>query len=69
LRKTLGPMLADTFVFDVYTGPGLKQDQKSVAMGLILQDASRTLTDQDADGCVAAALASLETLFGARLRN
>ena len=69
LRKTLGPKLADTFVFDVYTGPGLKEDQKSVAMGLILQDASRTLTDQDADGCVAAALASLETLFGAKLRS
>jgi len=69
LRQTLGSMLADTFVFDVYTGPGLKADQKSVAMGLILQDRSRTLTDQDADRCVAAALASLETMFGAKLRS
>jgi phenylalanyl-tRNA synthetase beta chain len=69
LRQTLGSMLADTFVFDVYTGPGLKADQKSVAMGLILQDRSRTLTDQDADRCVAAALASLETKFGAKLRS
>lgn len=69
LRQTLGPVLADTFVFDVYTGPGLKEDQKSVAMGLILQDRSRTLTDQDADRCVAAALASLETTFGAKLRS
>jgi phenylalanyl-tRNA synthetase beta chain len=69
LRQTLGSMLADTFVFDVYTGPGLKEDQKSVAMGLILQDRSRTLTDQDADRCVAAALASLETMFGAKLRS
>ncbi|HET6913281.1 MAG TPA: phenylalanine--tRNA ligase subunit beta [Rhodanobacteraceae bacterium] len=69
LRKALGPVLSDTFVFDVYTGPGLKEDQKSVAMGLILQDASRTLTDQDADACVAAALASLESMFGAKLRS
>ncbi|HET7557985.1 MAG TPA: phenylalanine--tRNA ligase subunit beta [Rhodanobacteraceae bacterium] len=69
LRKALGSVLADTFVFDVYTGPGLKSDQKSVAMGLILQDRSRTLTDQDADRCVAAALASLETMFGAKLRS
>jgi phenylalanyl-tRNA synthetase beta chain len=69
LRKALGSVLADTFVFDVYTGPGLKSDQKSVAMGLILQDRSRTLTDQDADRCVAAALASLETMFGANLRS
>ena len=69
LRQTLGPALVDTFVFDVYTGPGLKEDQKSVAMGLILQDRSRTLTDQDADRCVAAALASLQTAFGAKLRS
>jgi phenylalanyl-tRNA synthetase beta chain len=69
LRQTLGSRLADTFVFDVYTGPGLKEDQKSVAMGLILQDASRTLTDQDAEACVAAALASLESMFGAKLRG
>ena len=69
LRQTLGSRLADTFVFDVYTGAGLKEDQKSVAMGLILQDASRTLTDQDADGCVTAALASLESAFGAKLRS
>ncbi|HET6907023.1 MAG TPA: phenylalanine--tRNA ligase subunit beta, partial [Rhodanobacteraceae bacterium] len=69
LRQTLGSGLADTFVFDVYTGPGLKEDQKSIAIGLILQDASRTLTDQDADGCVAAALASLVTAFGAKLRS
>ena len=69
LRATLGPVLADTFVFDVYTGPGLKKDQKSVAIGLILQDASRTLTDRDADRCVAEAVARLERDFGARLRS
>jgi phenylalanyl-tRNA synthetase beta chain len=69
LRKTLGSKLADTFVFDVYTGPGLTSDRKSVAMGLILLDRSRTLTDQDADRCVAAALASLESAFGAKLRS
>ncbi|MGN6314099.1 MAG: phenylalanine--tRNA ligase subunit beta [Rhodanobacteraceae bacterium] len=69
LRQTLGSRLADTFVFDVYTGPGLKEDQKSLAMGLILQDASRTLTDRDADDSVAAALALLEDRFGAKLRS
>jgi len=69
LRKALGPLLIDTFVFDVYTGPGLTLDRKSVAMGLILQDTSRTLTDQDADRCTAAALASLEAAFGAKLRS
>src|SRR5690606_17271705 len=36
-------------VFDVYRGPGIEAGLKSVALGLILQETSRTLTDVDAD--------------------
>jgi phenylalanyl-tRNA synthetase beta chain len=38
-------------------------------MGLILQDSSRTLTDQDADRCVAEMVKLLERDFGAKLRG
>jgi phenylalanyl-tRNA synthetase beta chain len=38
-------------------------------MGLILRGVSRTLTDQDADRCVADVVATLEREFGARLRK
>jgi phenylalanyl-tRNA synthetase beta chain len=38
-------------------------------MGLILQDVSRTLTDQDADQAVADVLATLNHEFGAKLRG
>ncbi|MEO7148682.1 MAG: phenylalanine--tRNA ligase subunit beta [Rhodanobacteraceae bacterium] len=69
VRAALGPLLSETIVFDLYTGPGLTSARKSVAMGLILQDASRTLTDQDADRAVASAVASLESAFGAKLRS
>lgn len=69
VRAALGPLLAETFVFDLYTGPGLTPGRKSVAMGLILQDASRTLTDQDADRAVTAAVVALESAFGAKLRG
>ncbi|MGH8212344.1 MAG: phenylalanine--tRNA ligase subunit beta, partial [Rhodanobacteraceae bacterium] len=69
LRGALGVLLARVFVFDVYTGPNLKEGEKSIAIGLILQDGSRTLTDQDADRCVADAVASLKNTFGARLRS
>lgn len=69
LRQVLGAWLADIFVFDIYTGPGLTSGRKSVAIGLILQDTSRTLTDQDADRCVAAALTALGSTFGAKLRG
>lgn len=69
LRQALGGILAAVFVFDVYTGKNLKEGEKSLAMGLILQDASRTLTDEDADRGVAAAVGALEAAFGARLRS
>ena len=69
VRATLGAILADTFVFDVYSGPGLTSGRKSVAIGLILQGASRTLVDGDVDRQVAAAVAALERELGAKLRS
>jgi phenylalanyl-tRNA synthetase beta chain len=69
LRAALGERLADVVVFDRYVGPGLDKGFKSLAMGLILQDRSRTLTDLDADQAVASALAALDRDCGARLRG
>ncbi|HEY0232825.1 MAG TPA: hypothetical protein VGC55_16385, partial [Dokdonella sp.] len=42
---------------------------KSFAIGLILQDRYRTLTDADADRCVALAVAALESGCKAKLRG
>jgi len=47
----------------------LSAGRKSLAIGLILQDDSRTLTDEDADQSVADAVRLLESEFGARLRT
>jgi phenylalanyl-tRNA synthetase beta chain len=69
LRGALGAVLRDVVVFDRYVGPGLEAGCKSLAMGLILQDASRTLTDLDADQGMAAAIAALERDCGAKLRG
>ena len=69
LRRTLGGRLAEVVVFDQYLGANLGDDVKSLAMGLILQDDSRTLTDEDADKCVARAVAALESECQARLRG
>ncbi|MCE5231738.1 MAG: phenylalanine--tRNA ligase subunit beta [Mizugakiibacter sp.] len=69
VRAALGEALADLFVFDRYSGPGLGDGRKSVAMGLILQDRSRTLTDEDADRHVARAIVALERDCGAKLRG
>jgi phenylalanyl-tRNA synthetase beta chain len=56
-------------IFDVYQGPGVEAGLKSVALGLILQETSRTLTDEDADAVMSAILGNLQQDFGAELRD
>jgi phenylalanyl-tRNA synthetase beta chain len=61
--------LLELRIFDVYQGKGVEIGRKSVALGLILQDLSRTLTDSDADGVVAAVCAELRSSLDARIRE
>jgi phenylalanyl-tRNA synthetase beta chain len=56
-------------LFDQYQGRGVEPGFRSLAIGLILQDVSRTLTDQDADQAIADAVAALSGTFGATLRG
>ena len=60
--------IRDAFVFDVYTGKELTDNRKSIALGLILQDFSRTLTDQEVEESVAAVLHALAQKHNAVLR-
>ncbi|TDR43191.1 phenylalanyl-tRNA synthetase beta subunit [Tahibacter aquaticus] len=69
VRAAIGDALRELVVFDRYAGTGLGSGLKSLAIGLILQDSYRTLTDQDADHFVASALAALERECGGRLRG
>jgi len=56
-------------VFDVFRGPGIENGRKSVALGLIFQDNSRTLADEDADRLLAAIRADLSATLGAGFRE
>jgi len=56
-------------VFDIYQGEGVESGRKSVALGLILQDLSRTLTDAEADGVVTAVCEELRSSLNARIRD
>ncbi len=56
-------------IFDIYKGERIEAGRKSVAIGLILQETSRTLTDEDADTAMAAAIANLKNKFAAELRD
>ncbi len=69
IRDAVGENLADIVLFDRYAGVNLGMNIKSLAIGLILQDRYRTLTDQDADRCRALAVAALEAGCKAKLRG
>ena len=62
-------LLRDLRVFDVYRGPGLEPGRKSVALGLIFQDISRTLTDEDIERLMASVVADLREKLNARIRE
>ncbi|HTW74729.1 MAG TPA: phenylalanine--tRNA ligase subunit beta [Steroidobacteraceae bacterium] len=62
-------LLKELLVFDVYHGDGIESGRKSIALGLILQDLNRTLTDEDADRTVRAVLDDLRANLNARIRE
>jgi len=62
-------LIRDVRIFDIYKGPGIEAGLKSVAISLILQETSRTLTDDDADAAQAAAVQKLRDSFSAELRD
>ncbi|MEQ9480050.1 MAG: phenylalanine--tRNA ligase subunit beta [Algiphilus sp.] len=65
-----GPeMLRNCFVFDVYQGVGLKNGCKAIALGLIFQDFSRTLTDELIDEAAQSVVGALHDEWGARIRG
>jgi phenylalanyl-tRNA synthetase beta chain len=69
IRSGSGTNVKEVALFDCFRGQGISPGRKSLAIGLILQDGSRTLTDQDADLSVAGVLALLEREFKAKLRS
>jgi phenylalanyl-tRNA synthetase beta chain len=62
-------LLQELRVFDIYRGPSIESGRKSVALGLILQDSSRTLTDVDADAVVTSVVARLRDVLSASIRD
>jgi len=69
IEQSLPEILKEVLIFDVYTGKGVDSGRKSVALGLILQESSRTLTDQDVDSATNLVVEKLEKQLGATLRD
>jgi len=68
-RAAGGPLLKSAHVFDLYHGPGLPNGFKSVALGLIFQDYSRTLNVEEVDAAVGEITASVSAQLGASVRG
>jgi phenylalanyl-tRNA synthetase beta chain len=69
VRSAAGPTLRELHLFDRYHGKGVESGFKSLAMGLILQDDSRTLADRDVEAVVADVVAALRGEHGAEIRH
>ncbi|PSV32959.1 MULTISPECIES: phenylalanine--tRNA ligase subunit beta [unclassified Photobacterium] len=68
-RENGGELLTDVNLFDVYTGKGVEEGNKSLAIALTLQSAERTLEEADIASAVEAIVAALAEKFGASLRD
>ncbi|MBC7489393.1 MAG: phenylalanine--tRNA ligase subunit beta [Glaciimonas sp.] len=56
-------------LFDEYYGKGLENDEKSLAFRFTLQDTENTLRDDNVDATIAALIAAIGKLDGAKLRT
>lgn len=62
-------LIRELVAFDVYEGKNLPEGKKAYALGLILQDETKTLTDQEIDATMNRLMAALENRLGAVIRK
>ena len=66
--ETERKLLKRVNLFDVYEGKNLEPGKKSYAVSFVLQDDSKTLTDNQIDGIMKKLQGNYETKLGAKLR-
>ncbi|WP_062270258.1 phenylalanine--tRNA ligase subunit beta [Endozoicomonas arenosclerae] len=69
IREEASELLKDVRIFDVYAGKGIEEGHKSLALGLTLQHASRTLKDEEVNQLIDGIVSRLASEFGASLRS
>jgi phenylalanyl-tRNA synthetase beta chain len=69
VREAAGELCRDVRIFDVYTGDGIEKGLKSVALGLILQETSRTLTELEIERVSNNVVEQLSSKFNASIRE
>ncbi len=66
--KTAKKLLKNVTLFDVYRGDKIPAGKKQYAIGFVLQDLEKTLTDNDVENVMGKLLAAFTREFGASLR-
>ncbi|VAX08106.1 Phenylalanyl-tRNA synthetase beta chain [hydrothermal vent metagenome] len=69
IRRAAPKILTDIRLFDVYTGEKVDSGRRSVALGLILQETSHTLTDEKVESVVDNIVRALNQELNAHLRE
>jgi len=69
VQKAAGKLLVNVQLFDVYRGEGIDSGRKSLALGLTLQDSSRTLKEAEVDSLMAQIVSTLGDELGGELRR
>ena len=66
--KSARKLLRQVTLFDVYRGEKIPEGKKQYALGFVLQDLEKTLTDADVERIMDRILSSFRNEFGATLR-
>lgn len=69
IRETAPASLRELLIFDVYRGENIDKGYVSIAVGLIFQDESRTLTDREVDEVIEAIASKLQSEIGITIRD
>lgn len=68
IRQQAGENLERVVLFDVYQGENIQVGKQSMAIGLIFQNPSRTLNDDEINSIINSCIKALEAQFNAELR-
>ena len=62
-------LITNVTVFDLYQGPGVAADKKSIAIAVTLQPREKTMTDEEIDAVAAKIVAEVSRRTGGVLRS
>jgi phenylalanyl-tRNA synthetase beta chain len=69
VRQAAGGLLVNLELFDEYRGKGIDSGRKSLALGLTLQDSSRTLNEGDVERVMTEVISALQFGLGGQPRQ